>query len=119
MTRQITGRHRRNKLDLNSKGDRDYLSSRGFAFALIAVGARRGRVISAHYQRKTAEAYVRDFASSFPLEIVEIAKFAPKQMRAPEQEPAPSFFALKRRKSRYESARDDLGLEPRLHVRLR
>jgi hypothetical protein len=76
MTRKTTGRHRRDKLDLNSKGDRDYLSSRGFVYALIAVGARRGRVISAHYQRKTAEAYVRDFASNSPLEIVEIAKFA-------------------------------------------
>lgn len=69
MTRKITGRHRRNKLDLNSEGDRDYLSSRGFVYALIAVGARRGRVISAHYHRKTAEAYVRDFASNSPLEM--------------------------------------------------
>jgi hypothetical protein len=76
MTGKITGRHRRNKLDLNSKGDRDYLSSRGFVYALISVGARRGRVISAHHQRKTAEAYVRDFASNGPVEIVEIAKFA-------------------------------------------
>ena len=76
MTGKITGRHRRNKLDLNSKGDRDYLSSRGFVYALISVGARRGWVISAHHQRKTAEAYVRDFASNGPVEIVEIAKFA-------------------------------------------
>ena len=76
MTWKITGRHRRNRLDLNSKGDRDYLSSRGFVYALISVGAHRGRVISAHHQRKTVEAYVRDFAPNRPVEIVEIAKFA-------------------------------------------
>ena len=76
MTGKITSRHRRNRLDLNSEGDRDYLSSRGFVYALISVGAYRGRVISAHHQRKTVEAYVRDFALNRPVEIVEIAKFA-------------------------------------------
>jgi hypothetical protein len=76
MTGKIAGRHRRNKLDLNSEGDRDYLLGRGFVYALISAGAHRGRVISAHHQRKTAEAYVRDFTSNGPVEIVEIAKFA-------------------------------------------
>jgi hypothetical protein len=62
--------------DLNIDRDRAYLIGRGFAFAVIAGGDRRGKVVSAHRTRVLAELAAKAFGGKKPPEIVEIATFA-------------------------------------------
>jgi hypothetical protein len=64
------------QLDLNIERDRVYLIGRGFAFAVIARGDRRGKVVSAHRTRALAELAAKAFGGKNPPEIVEIATFA-------------------------------------------
>ena len=68
--------HRWYQLDLNIERDRVYLIGRGFAFAVIARGDRRGKVVSAHRTRALAELAAKAFGGKNPPEIVEIATFA-------------------------------------------
>ena len=62
--RRIRPQHRGNlwyQLDLNIERDRAYLMGRGFAFAVIARGDRRGKVVSAHSTRALAELAAKAF----------------------------------------------------------
>ncbi len=68
--------HRWYQPDLNIDRDRAYLIGRGFAFAVIARGDRRGKVVSAHRTRALAELAAKAFGGKKPPEIVEIATFA-------------------------------------------
>jgi hypothetical protein len=68
--------HRWYQPDLNIDRDRPYLIGRGFAFAVIAEGDRRGKVVSAHRTRALAELAAKAFGGKKPPEIVEIATFA-------------------------------------------
>ena len=68
--------HRWYQPDLNIERDRAYLIGRGFAFAVIALGDRRGKVVSAHSTRALAESAAKAFGGKNPPEIVEIATFA-------------------------------------------
>ena len=43
--------HRWYRPDLNIEQDRAYLIGRGFTYAVVARGERRGRVVSAHSSR--------------------------------------------------------------------
>jgi hypothetical protein len=77
--RRIRPQHRGNlwyQLDLNIERDRAYLMGRGFAFAVIAGGNRRGKVVSAHRTRALAELAAKAFGGKNSPEIVEIATFA-------------------------------------------
>jgi len=68
--------HRWYQPDLNIERDRAYLIGRGFAFAVIARGDRRGKVVSAHRTRALAESAAKAFGGKNSPEIVEIATFA-------------------------------------------
>ena len=46
--RPQNGGHRWYRPDLNIEQDRAYLIGRGFAYAVVARGEKRGRVVSAH-----------------------------------------------------------------------
>jgi hypothetical protein len=68
--------HRRYQPDLNIERDRAYLIGRGLAFAVIARGDRRGKVVSAQRTRALAELAAKAFGGKIPPEVVEIATFA-------------------------------------------
>ena len=58
--------HRWYQPDLNIDRDRPYLIGRGFAFAVIAEGDRRGKVVSAHRTRALAELAAKAFGGKKP-----------------------------------------------------
>ena len=60
--------HRWYQPDLNIERDRAYLIGRGFAFAVIARGDRRVKVVSAHSTRALAESAAKAFGRKNPPE---------------------------------------------------
>ena len=53
--------HRWYRPDLNSEQDRAYLIGRGFTYAVIARGEKRGRVVSAHSSKGLADRAAKHF----------------------------------------------------------
>jgi len=68
--------HRWYRPDLNSEQDRAYLIGRGFTYAVIARGEKRGRVVSAHSSKGLADRAAKHFGGKNPAEVVEIATYA-------------------------------------------
>src|SRR5271157_720148 len=60
--------HRWYRPDLNIERDLAYLIGRGFAFAVIARGDSRGKVVSAHRTRALAELAAKAFGGKNPPE---------------------------------------------------
>jgi hypothetical protein len=67
--------HRWYRPDLNIEQDRAYLVERGFAYAVIARGEKRGRVVSAHSSKELADRAAKNFGGKNPAEVVEIATY--------------------------------------------
>ena len=61
--------------DLNIEQDRAYLIGRGFAYAVVARGEKRGRVVSAHSSKELADQAAKHFSGKNPAEVVQIATF--------------------------------------------
>jgi hypothetical protein len=85
MERRKGGRMRRNRRqrrshnwhrpDLNIERDRAYLIGRGFAYAVVTRGEKRGRIVSAHSSRELADQAAKHFGGKNPAEVVEIATY--------------------------------------------
>jgi hypothetical protein len=67
--------HRWHRPDLNIEQDRAYLIGRGFAYAVVARGEKRGRVVSAHSSKELADRAAKNFGGKNPAEVVEIATY--------------------------------------------
>jgi hypothetical protein len=67
--------HRWYRPDLNSEQDRAYLIGRGFTYAVVARGEKRGRVVSAHSSKELADRAAKNFGGKNPAEVVEIATY--------------------------------------------
>jgi hypothetical protein len=67
--------HRWYRPDLNIEQDRAYLIGRGFAYAVVARGEKRGRVVSAHSSKELADQAAKNFGGKNPAEVVEIATY--------------------------------------------
>src|SRR5271166_5455053 len=67
--------HRWYRPDLNIEQDRDYLIGRGFTYAVVARGEKRGRVVSAHSSKELADQAAKKFGGKNPAEVVEIATY--------------------------------------------
>ena len=67
--------HRWYRPDLNIEKDRAYLLGRGFAYAVVARGEKRGRVVSAHSSKELADQAAKNFGGKNPAEVVEIATY--------------------------------------------
>ena len=67
--------HRWYRPDLNIEQDRAYLIGRGFAYAVVARGEKRGRVVSAHSSKELADKAAKHFGGKNPAEVVEIATY--------------------------------------------
>jgi hypothetical protein len=65
--------HRWYRPDLNIEQDRAYLIGRGFTYAVVARGEKRGRVVSAHSSKGLADRAAKHFGGKNPPEVVEIA----------------------------------------------
>jgi hypothetical protein len=68
-------RGHRYRPDLNIEQDRAYLIGRGFAYAVVARGEKRGRVVSAHSSKELADQAAKKFGGKNPAEVVEIATY--------------------------------------------
>ena len=56
--------HRWYRPDLNIEQDRAYLIARGFAYAVVARGEKRGRVVSAHSSKELADQAAKKFGGN-------------------------------------------------------
>jgi hypothetical protein len=68
--------HGRYQPDLNIERDRAYLVGRGFAYAVVARGEKRGRVVSAHSSKELADQAAKKCGGKNPAEVVEIVTYA-------------------------------------------
>jgi hypothetical protein len=67
--------HNWHRPDLNIERDRAYLIGRGFVYAVVARGEKRGRVVSAHSSKELADQAAKNFGGKNPAEVVEIATY--------------------------------------------